>query len=82
MIMLEVCVPALGKSYDFELDETAAVQLLVEEILEMICRKEKQAMPAQPERFFLGRVNTGEMLDREASLRDYAVRVGERLVLV
>lgn len=81
MIMVEVSVPALSGKYDFELDESTKVQLLIEEMLEMLCRKEKRSMPERTDAFCLSDMDTGALLDRDAALRDYHVRSGSRLIL-
>lgn len=40
MIAVEVDVPALGRRYDFQLEETSAVRVLIREMTEVICQKE------------------------------------------
>ena len=40
MITVEVIVPVLNQNYDFRLDEAAKISSLLEEMLEMLCRKE------------------------------------------
>ena len=40
MILVEISVPALGRRYDFELEETASLDLLTREVVEVICQKE------------------------------------------
>jgi len=81
MIMVEVAVPVLGQKYDFELDETTKVCLLVEEIVEMLCRREKRTLPDHMEYFYLGEMDSGVLMDPEGTLRDYGISDGGRLVL-
>ena len=62
MILVELVVPALNRSYDFQLDETAKVGTLVEEIVEMLCRRERRQLPAGGELLCLGWVEGGVLL--------------------
>ena len=41
MLLLEVKVPALCGRYDFELEESASVEVLIREISAVICQKER-----------------------------------------
>lgn len=81
MIAVEVIVPALNRSYDFQLDESVRISLLLEEILEMLCRREKRKMPDSFDRFCLGYVDGGILLRTDAALQDYQIRNGARLIL-
>ena len=40
MILVDVHVPSVESTYDFQLDEDVRIDLLIEEIGEMICRRE------------------------------------------
>ncbi len=81
-MMVELVVPALNQSYDFQLDETLTVGALLEEMVEMLCRKEKRQLPAQGETLCLGWIEGGVLLHPEAALRDYGIADGGRLILV
>lgn len=41
MLLLEVRVPALCGRYDFELEESASIEVLIQEIVAVICQKER-----------------------------------------
>ena len=41
MLLLEVRVPALCGRYDFELEEGASIEVLIQEIVAVICQKER-----------------------------------------
>lgn len=41
MLLMEVKVPSLGGRYDFELEESATVEVLIREIIAVICQKER-----------------------------------------
>ena len=59
MITVEVIVPVLNQNYDFRLDEAAKISSLLEEMLEMLCRKEKRHVPESFDSFSLGYVDGG-----------------------
>ncbi len=40
MLLLEIKVPALCGRYDFELEESASIEVLIQEIVAVICQKE------------------------------------------
>lgn len=40
MLLVEVMVPALGRRYDFELEESARVDVIIREMVTVICQKE------------------------------------------
>lgn len=81
MILVEVTVPTLNRKYDFELDETVKIGLLTDEILEMLCRREKREMPARTDAFCLSELSLGTILDPEGTLQDYGVKDGGQLIL-
>nr|WP_300167682.1 EsaB/YukD family protein [uncultured Flavonifractor sp.] len=82
MITVEVIVPVLNQNYDFRLDEAAKISSLLEEMLEMLCRKEKRHVPESFDSFSLGYVDGGILLHRDASLRDYQISNGAQLILI
>lgn len=41
MLLLEVRVPTLCGRYDFELEESASIEVLIQEIVAVICQKER-----------------------------------------
>ena len=81
MVMVEVSVPVLNRKLDFELDEETKIRTLTEEILEMLCRSEKRSMPAHSEQFCLSSRDLETVLNPDATLQDYRIRSGARLIL-
>ena len=81
MVTVEVIVPAFNQSYDFQLDESTKLSLVLEEIIEMLCRKEKRNMPASFDAFCLAAVEQGIFLHMDATLQDYHISNGARLIL-
>ena len=51
MITVDVYIPAMDRIYNFNLDEESPIQVLVEEISELICKKEHSSLDG--ERAFL-----------------------------
>lgn len=82
MITVEVFAPVLNRSYDFKLDENVKISLLLEEILEMLCRKEKREMNCEFSDFCLACVDYGIILDYNAIFNDYKIKNGARLILI
>ena len=44
MILVDIYVPGANQTYDFNLDENAKIELLLEEIAGMICQKEQSTL--------------------------------------
>lgn len=82
MIMVEINIPAIDTEYDFSLDEDVQIKLLIEEIAEMICRKEQNKLIGNEERFSLCSVDKTCILSKNKTLRDYGINNGEKLLLV
>lgn len=55
---------------------------MLDEMVEMFCRKEKRRTPERAEALCLGWVDRGILLHPEGTLRDYGLTDGARLVLV
>lgn len=82
MIMVDVQVPALDAVYDFTLSEEVQIGVLIEEITEMICQREKMQMPEELEGLNLCDVNKGQILPNKSTLKECGVVTGSRLILV
>lgn len=82
VIMLEISIPAIDKEYDFKIDEDASVKLIIEEIAEMVCRREQNNLIGDESEFLLCNINTNTIFDKNKSLRDYGIGNGEKLIMV
>ncbi|MCM1126868.1 MAG: EsaB/YukD family protein [Lachnospiraceae bacterium] len=81
MILIEVCVPALDESYDFECDEKTAVETLVEEIISLI--EEKEKIPCRErEGRCLYVSGQGRFLKGEEGMEKQGINSGDKLILV
>lgn len=81
MVMVEVSVPVLNRKLDFELDEETKIRMLTEEILEMLCRSEKRSILAHSGQFCLSSQDLETVLNPDATLQDYRIWSGARLIL-
>ncbi|MGN0621786.1 MAG: hypothetical protein ACI4I9_07955 [Porcipelethomonas sp.] len=82
MIIVEVFVSAVDKSYDFKLNENVPSVLLAEEICEMVCRKEQCRIQGNTEDLLLCCINSKQVIPSEKSLSDMNIHTGEKLVLI
>ena len=82
MILVDVFVPAIAKSYDFCIDEAASVSTVLEEICEMICQKEHWPEVQKRGEMTICCLQTASLLPLNASLGSCGVRNGYRLLLI
>lgn len=82
MIMVDVQVPGLDTVYDFTLAEDVPVEALIEELVEMVCQRERLMTPRDMGGYALCCVSNGKILPNKATLRDCGVVTGSRLMLV
>lgn len=81
MIAVDVYVPYLGSTYDFNLDEGTPISSLITEIMAMICVKERWPIPASAENLALFSPAKMRMLTPAASLCQEGIKTGQRLIL-
>ncbi len=82
MISVDIYVPSVDATYDFQLDENAAIKKIILEIAGMISRKVKWEGPIHSELFSLYEFEQGDELFREETLSSYGIQDGDRLMLV
>ena len=81
MINVDVYVPSLDRVYNFNLDEELKLSVLIEELSELICKKEHSLLEGEKERFIMGSIDQRLNFNSEYSLKEYSVKNGERLIL-
>lgn len=81
MITVDVYVPYLGSTYDFNLDESVPISSLIIEIASLICLKERWPMPAFPNNLVLFSITQMHMLANTSSLYQEKIKAGQHLVL-
>lgn len=82
MIMVDVTVPSIGRQYNFSLEEQAPISMLVAEITEVICQKECCQLAGSAEKLNLCSLEQKKILSPKASLGQYGITNGNRLMLV
>ena len=82
MILVEITAPSLGSRYDFELEETAPVDLLTREVVEVICQKEHLQPSEKAQNFALYSQDDACLLNSAGSLQQNGVGTGHRLLLL
>lgn len=82
MILVDVNVPSLGRTYDFSLDEQAPISVLILEMVEMICQKERCMLEGNHEKLNLCSPDTREILPPETTLKQNKIGNGNRLMLL
>ena len=82
MILVDIYVPSLDATYDFQLDENTPVKDLTAEIGEMLGKKCKAAPDQEGQRFVLCSYAQKAILPAEKTLFMCGIRSGSRLLLV
>ena len=82
MILVDIYVPSVDKTYDFQLNEGIGIHAVVEEISEMIGQKEHSKIVGRTDELFLCQYKTQRILDKEKTLKEEGVITGDKLLLV
>lgn len=82
MILVEIYAPATDRAYDFQLDENTEISAVIDEVAELIARKERCRPEGGPGRFSLCCRETERVLPKNRKLAECNIRTGSRLILV
>lgn len=82
MIMIDVYFPAVDQVYNLKVDENSKIRGLVKEISEMMCKKYKSTFEGFGEQYMLCSLDKEKILSEQATLSDYQIRNGSRLMMV
>lgn len=82
MILVDIYIPSLDKTYDFQVDETVAVKNLIVEIAEMIGNETKSGKGLMTKKFLLCSMDQEIIFQKSSSLQSYGIKNGSRLMLV
>ena len=82
MILVELVVPAMDETFDFMLDENAAIEQVIGEIEEMMTKKLKQPPVQEGSRFLLCSLDYNRILSRRSTLNDEGLKDGSRIMLI
>lgn len=82
MVLVDVFVPSVDKTYNFSLNETVEIQSVIAEITEMIEQKERVTLVGDRSGLYLYNAGSERVLPKGNTLADCAIGNGSRLILV
>ncbi|HCI60430.1 glutamyl-tRNA amidotransferase [uncultured Ruminococcus sp.] len=82
MIIVEIYVPSIDRTYDFKLNEDVVLSIVIEEITSVICQREKCSITGEKNDFLLLRAESNSILSKSLSLYENDVKTGDKLILV
>lgn len=82
MILVDIYIVSIDKTYDFNLDEETKIGTLTEEIGEMVAQKEKMALEERNEAFYLCSQKDLAILPQQLTLSQCHVRTGDYFFMV
>lgn len=82
MILVDIFVPSVDKTYDFQLNENTPIFTVIEEISEMIGQKEHSGVVGDVNNLQLCDKEKKQVLAKNKTLADYEVVTGKSLILV
>lgn len=81
MILLDVQIMAVNKTFDFELEEEMTAGELVKKIIRIVAEQEKLSLDVNEKRYLYA-FNKEQILDEQLSLKAQGVMGGEKLILI
>ena len=82
MIVVDVFVPALDKTYNFSLNENVKINAVITEITDMIEQKEKMSFIGEQSKLRLYNKETRSRLPVENTLSECFIKSGKYLILI
>ena len=82
MIVVDIFVPALDKTYNFNLNEKVKINAVITEITDMIEQKEKMSFMGDQSKLRLYNKANGKKLPMENSLSECYIKSGKYLILI
>lgn len=82
MILVDIYIPSLDKTYDFQVDETVPVEHLIIEIAEMIGNETKSGKGIIAKNLLLCSKEQEQIFQKSVSLQAQGIKNGSRLMLV
>lgn len=82
MLRVEVCVPAINRTYEFVLNDRMPLPVVIEECAEVIASREHRMWAGSTDDLVLCDASSGVTLPREKTLHQCKVSPGSRLLLV
>lgn len=81
MILVDVQVPALDRTFDFVLNEEALAGEVMKEILQLIKERVKNIRQLE-DKLYLYAFYKEQLLDEKLSLQEQGIVAGEKLILL
>lgn len=81
MIIINVEIPIMGQSYDFQIDENVPMYEVQGEIAEMICRRQQCSMDGPEYRLMMWDKKRNLMLRREDTALENGLETGSELLM-
>lgn len=82
MILVEVFVPSVDKTYDFQLNENVPAGMVIQEISEMVGQQEKTKIVGEVSKICLCSQEQERVMRRGRTLAEQGIVTGNRLILV
>jgi hypothetical protein len=82
MVLVDIFVPAVDKTYNFSLNENTAIEGVILEITEMIEQKERTKLLGDKESLNLYTMRDSAVLPKTNTLSDCYVTSGSKLLMV
>lgn len=82
MVLTDIYVPSMDRTYDFWLDESCCISLLAEEICGMIRQREQLGQLWEKEEIVLFDAEKKTKLPGDKTLTECGIRDGSRMILV
>ncbi len=81
MIIVNVDVPMLGQTLDFQMNEYIPLYEAQEEMVDIICRKNSCELIGEEQRMLLWNAENGVLLDRNRTGAENGLMSGSHLIL-
>ena len=82
MILVDIYIPSLDQTYDFQVDETVSVKSLIMEIVEMMGNATRLGSHLSADTFMLCSMEQKLIFKKSSTLLSYGIKNGSRLMLV
>lgn len=82
MIVVDVYVPVLNKTYDFGIEPETPVASAIEEIVEMISQREQYILSDDGQKFMLCCEDSQRILPPQSTIASNRIKTGNRLILI
>lgn len=82
MLKLRVQIPDIGKEYDVQCNEKAYVEDVIQDILDLICRKESLQVEKEEKLAVYSDTKWGSFLKKSRTLEEHRVQSGENIMIL